>query len=89
MENLLNTGTTATLNTWSQPSRVDVREYPDKIEMIYKQTSMITYTTWPGQPPQERVFKIVFSCVDGKWHKSEPIFGTITPARDEDYDFED
>ena len=74
MDNLLNTGTTAMLNTWSTPERVAVNEYQDKIEMIYKQTSMLTLTIYPSPPPAQRVFKIVFSCVDGKWNKSEQKF---------------
>lgn len=72
-------------NTWNIPERMEVCEYPDRIELIYKQTSVITnglgYT-------EERTFKIVFSCVDGKWHRSEPIFGEIIPAQPEHYSFD-
>jgi hypothetical protein len=68
-------GTTSILNTWSNPERV--------------QTSMLTYTVYPSPPPEVRVFKIVYSCVDGKWHKSEPIFGKIIPSQSEYFEFED
>jgi hypothetical protein len=76
-------GTTSILNTWSNHERVEVNEVGESIEMIYKQTSMLTYTVYPSPPPEIRVFKIVYSCVDGKWHKSEPIYGKIIPAQDE------
>lgn len=87
--NTKNTGTTSILNTWSNPVRVEVNEVGESIEMIYKQTSMITYTFYPSPPPEVRVFKIIYSCVDGKWNKSEPIFGKIVPLQDEYYEFED
>jgi hypothetical protein len=81
--------TTVTLNTWGTPERIQVKEYPDRIEMIYKETSMLTYTIHPSPPPEERVFKIIFSCKDGKWNKSEPIYGEIIPAQEEYYEFEE
>jgi hypothetical protein len=84
----LNTGTSfTTINTWSTPQRVDVIEYADSIEFIYKETSMLTLSIYPS-PPQERVFKIVYSCVDGKWNKSERIYGKIKPSQEEYYEFE-
>jgi len=82
-------GTTHILNTWSNPERVEVNEVGETIEMIYKQTSMLTYTVYPSPPPEVRVFKIVYSCVDGKWNKSEPIFGKIIPPQNECFEFED
>ena len=54
---------------WSGPTRLQVNELNDSIEMIYEETS-----------PEKRYFKIIFSCVDGKWNKSEPIYGKIVPA---------
>lgn len=76
-------------NLWSHPERVSVIERQDSIEMVYKQVYMATLTVWPSPAPQERIFKIVFSCVDGKWNKSEPIFGKVIAAQDERYEFED
>ncbi len=85
----LNTGTSfTTTNTWSTPQRVDIIEYADSIEFIYKETSMLTLAIYPPPPPQERVFKIVYSCVDGKWNKSERIYGKIKPSQKEYYEFE-
>jgi len=83
-----NTGTTLISDFWSCPERVAVNENGESIEMIYKQVSTISYTVYPPLPQAERVFKIVYSCVDGKWNKSEPIFGKIVPMQDEYYEFE-
>lgn len=80
-------GTTTNLNMWNYPIRIEVNEYSDYIEMIYKETSMIQLTTYPPRPPEERVFKILFSCVGGKWHKSERIYGKIIPLQNESYNF--
>lgn len=80
-------GSTTNINLWSNPERVDVIENSDSIEFIYKETSMISYTSFPAPPPQVRVFKIVFSCVNGKWNKSERIYGEIVPVKDEHYVF--
>jgi hypothetical protein len=78
---------TANYNTWGSSERVDVVETEDSIEFIYKETSMITLTSYPPLPPEERVFKIVFSCVDGKWNKSDRIYGEIVKQSDEIYTF--
>jgi len=82
-------GTTASFNTWHPAQRVSVKECAESVEMIYKETSMMTYTNYPPMPPEERVFKIVYSCVNGKWNKSDRIYGNIIPAQDEEYEFED
>lgn len=74
---------------WSEPVFIKAVECFESIEFLYKQTSMITYAIYPAPPPEERVFKIVFSCIDGKWNKSDPIYGKIIPAIEEDYEFED
>ena len=72
---------------WSNPVRVDMIDRENSVEAIYKETSMITLRTYPSPPPEERVFKIVYSCVDGKWNKSERIYGKIIPAQAEHYEF--
>jgi hypothetical protein len=88
--NTFNSSTgTSTLNTWYHPEIMEVREVGESIEMIYKQTSSFSRTG--GLPPyhDEKLYKIVYSCVDGKWNKSQPIFGKIIPAQGESYEFED
>lgn len=79
-----NATSTAYINQWSEPKRVQVIENKDNIEFVYKQRKMITmgYSL-----PETRVYKIIFSCVNGEWHKSDPIFGTIIPANEESYEF--
>jgi hypothetical protein len=72
---------------WSEPKRKSVTIYDNRIEMIYTQYS--TYYYSPSPPSERRTFKIVYSCVDGKWNKSEPIYGKIIPATKEEYEFED
>ena len=78
MENnptLSSTGGISTSNMYSNPIRLEVNEYYDKIEMIFEETSLVNISTYPLPPPHKRYFKIVFSCVDGKWNKSERIYG--------------
>jgi hypothetical protein len=72
--------------------QLEVKEVGETIEIIYKETLSpnccytINFTSPPF--PKERIFKIVYSCVDGKWNKSEPIYGNIVPAQEEYYDFD-
>lgn len=82
---------TSHLETWNYPERVEVNEVGESIEMIYKQTSVVNYMihSFHYAPPAERVFKIVYSCVDGKWNKSEPIYGRIIPAQNEYFEFDE
>jgi hypothetical protein len=86
--NLTNvTTSTGYANFWTDPIRVDVIENNDNIEFIYKETSLMQLAVYPQRPSEQRVFKIVFSCVDGKWNKSERIYGKIIPAESERYEF--
>jgi len=88
----INFGTSATTgyDEWSNfPTLIKAVEVGETIEFIYKQTSNISYLgIYPQGSPRERVFKIVFSCKNGKWNKSEPIFGVIIPPSDEEYEFD-
>ncbi len=78
---------TTIINTWLEPQRINIIENKDSIEMIYKETSMLSHTVYPPPPPECRVFKIIFSCKDGVWNKSERIYGKIIPATMEKYEF--
>ncbi len=80
--------TTVSLNNWSNPERVSVKEVGDTIEMIYTEVSNITLAVYPPRPPARRVYKVIYSCKNGKWNKSERIYGEILPAQEEDYVFE-
>lgn len=90
-EDVITTGT-STLDQhlyWSNSKMVRITEYSESIEFIYKQKSLTTLGVYPPRPSAERVFKIVYSCKDGKWHRSEPIYGTIVPETKETYVFDE
>lgn len=74
---LISTGTGGTTAGFMliAPTRLQVNERIDSIEMIYEETSLISLAVHPPRPPEKIYFKIVFSCVDGKWNKSEKIYG--------------
>lgn len=75
MTQVSGTSSTTAGYMWSHPTRLEVRELSDSIEMIYEEASLMNLTIYPSPPPEKRYFKIVFSCVDGKWNKSERIYG--------------
>jgi hypothetical protein len=79
--------TVTSIKLWNEPFRIEVNEYVDRIEMIYKQTSNMQLAIYPPSPPAEQIFKIIFSCKDGVWNKSEPIYGNIISAKGESYEF--
>jgi hypothetical protein len=96
MENLIklmggstSTGTSTFSGMWNPMILKETNEVGETIEMIYTQTSQFSRTG--GLPPyhDERAVKIIYSCIDGKWNKSEPIYGKIIPAQDEYFEFED
>ena len=68
-------GVTLASNMYSNPIRLEVNEYYDKIEMIFEETLLVNMSIYQPLPNHKRYFKIVFSCVDGKWNKSERIYG--------------
>ncbi len=69
-------------NQWGLPERVAVNIYSDFIEIIFKETQ----TVFVGYP-QSSVYKIVYSCINGKWNESDPIYGEIYEATEESYEF--
>lgn len=74
---------------WSSPYLIKTEEVGETIELTYKQTSMIiNYLGSRNNKPDERVFKKIYSCKDGKWNKSERIYGKIVPTTEESYLFE-
>ena len=44
---------------------IETNVYEDRIEIVYKEIAMFTHTYY-FNPIPDRVFKIVFSCKDGK-----------------------
>ena len=74
------------MSIWGVPVEVAHEIYDDRIEFIYKKTKMI----WVGYySPEVAVYKIVYSCKDGLWHKSEPIYGKIIEPQVEQYEFDE
>jgi hypothetical protein len=69
------TSSTTSINQWSEPTLVETNMLEDSIEIIYEEVSNMVLSIYPSRPPEKRHFKIVFSCVDGKWNKSERIYG--------------
>lgn len=90
MENY-NTSTTSISSDgmWGNPEFIKFIDTGESLELIYKQASLITNYSTLISSSNYRVFKIVYSCVDGQWNKSEPIYGEIVLASEEHYLFED
>lgn len=66
---------------------LSTKEVGETIEMVYKEISNAVYLTYPSIPVPPKVYKIVYSCKDGKWNKSEKIYGEIVPEQGETYRF--
>ncbi len=81
------TGTTAGFNPWSNPYLIDTIVNQDSIELIYRQDAQFSYTTGQESHTDIKIFKIIYSCKKGKWHKSERIEGSYISASDETYEF--
>ncbi|MGR3218456.1 MAG: hypothetical protein ACUZ8H_01380 [Candidatus Anammoxibacter sp.] len=84
--------TTQNFCRWAHPVLIRTDFFDDRVEAIYKETSLLTYThdfNWMDQEHEVRVFKIVFSCQDMQWHESERIYGEIDPATEESYTFDE
>ena len=69
------------LQDWINPksSLIDVIEGEDRIELIYIENGFIS--------SERKVYKIIYSVVEGQWNRSEPIWGKIIPSREETYEF--
>ena len=88
MDNSTSTTSISSDYMWTAPQFIKMIDTGNSIEAIYKQQSLITNGLIFNTYNSERVFKIVYSCIDGKWNKSEPIYGEIIPASEEEYLFE-
>lgn len=86
----LGANTTTTFQVFPQyhtEKMVSFEEFEDRIEMIYTEKFDLCYTTYPLIYPERRVYKIIYSVIDGKWNKSDKIYGEIIPAQEESYEF--
>ncbi len=80
----ISTGT-ACFDPWSEPYLIDTIVDKGCIELIYRQDSTITYVI--NIEPYIKIFKVIYSCKNGKWHESKRIEGSYISARDETYEF--
>ena len=80
------------INGTSYPVRLrifkEAYEVGETIEMIYIEKTSVYRTTHGELYNDEIPVKFIFSCIDGKWNKSEPIYGKIIPAQEEIFEFE-
>ena len=74
------------INHWGTPTEVGHTIFDDRIEFVYTQEKL-----YIGIEISEsrRVFKIIYSCKDGHWHKSERIYGKIIAPQEEQFEFDD
>jgi len=73
---------------WSEPELVDVDEGENYLALTYTQamvSSFYSYTPNIHIDNERRVYKIIYSCRGGKWHKSDKIYGKIIPPTKEAY----
>lgn len=68
-----------------EPELISTLVKKDSIELIYKQEVEQIFETFLNMKPI--VYKVIYSCKNGKWHESERIYGEIIPATEEHYEF--
>ena len=80
-EGSIYTSSTYVYTTHGTPYIIDTIVKDDSIEVIYKQECYLT--------GNYLVYKIIYSCKDGKWHVSDKIYGKIIEERiiEEHYEF--
>ena len=82
------TGMTTSVGTvhieeYEEPIQIKTIVHKDNIEIWYTQDKVFinSNSIFPNSPVQ-RLYKIIYSCIDGKWNESSPIFGQIIPPQD-------
>jgi len=81
----ISTTTFTNNNLYSTPEIIDTIVNVDSIEILYTEHPQYWLS---HSKPERRVFKVIYSCVDGKWNVSERIYGTIIEATEETYEFD-
>lgn len=76
-------------NLWTSPVLIDTIVNDDRIELVYKCYSLITYSSWLESTPAPRIYKDVYGSVDGKLQKIKTVEGMYIPATTESYEFDD
>jgi hypothetical protein len=60
---------------WYPAKQINFFDLGNSLEIMYEQKCVKTPLN--DIKPLERVFKIIYSCVDGKWNKSERIYASM------------
>jgi hypothetical protein len=78
------------IDQWTEPNLVEVDEGENYLALTYTEDRISNfYNATSGSIESRRVYKVIYSCRGGKWHKSEKIYGKIVPPSKETYtDFE-
>ena len=58
------------MEQYGKPKLISVSDYGETVEVTYIETATAYISYGYNDTPPRRVFKIVYSCVDGKFHKS-------------------
>lgn len=73
-------------NDWTEPNLVEVDEGKNYLALTYTEDRVSNfYNGTSGSVESRRVYKVIYSCIGGKWHKSEKIYGKIVPSTKETY----
>lgn len=72
---------------WGNPYIIDTILGNKSIELVYRRDAQFTHTVFPVSTPNPKIFKIIYSCKNGKWHKSEKIKGYYVSKKEESYEF--
>lgn len=74
------------IDQWTEPNLVEVDEGENYLALTYTEDRISNfYNATSGSAESRRVYKVIYSCRGGKWHKSEKIYGKIVPPTKETY----
>lgn len=74
------------IDQWTEPNLVEVDEGENYLALTYTEDRVSNfYNATSGSVESRRVYKVIYSCRGGKWHKSEKIYGKIVPPTKETY----
>ena len=71
---------------WVNMGLISAEEIGDTVEMVWKER-LNYWSSTSDLSNSVRVYKVIYSCKDGKWHKSDRIYGKVIPAKGETYEF--
>ena len=89
-DTIFDEGNTGTVNTdgFGYPCLIDTIVKQDSIELVYRRDPLFSYTVSEHvAQPDPKIFKVIYSCKNKKWHQSERIEGSFVGVKDETYQF--